>query len=264
MNEFVIEAEHLQKIYMLYSSAKEKYLDFFLPKQFGKQFYALNDLTFQVRKGESLGLIGLNGSGKTTLSNILSGASNCSKGTLTTRGKTAAIAIGSGVDPMLTGLENIIQKGLLLGLDLAEIRELTPEIIAFAELDDFIEQQVKTYSSGMRARLGFAISVNINPDILIIDEALSVGDPTFTAKCLDKMNTFRERGKTIVFVSHSIKQVRDFCDRALWLQGGQMIRIGDCMEVTKEYMSFIREFNGKTEAEQRAWRDSIRQAQFAG
>lgn len=262
MDEIAIRAERIEKEYRIYHTASEKYKDFFLPRRYGEPFYALDGVDFQVKKGESLGLIGLNGSGKSTLANILAGASNCTGGNLETVGKVSMISINAGVDPYLTGLENIMQKGLLLGLSHNEIRDLTPQIIDFSDLGDFIGQQVKTYSSGMRARLGFAISINIDPDILIIDEALSVGDPTFTDKCLDKMRSFRKNGKTIVFVSHSIPQVRDFCDSALWLEGGRIRDHGDCLPVTQKYVKFVREFKEMPENEKKRYYQTIRGRQM--
>ncbi|MDO5558457.1 MAG: teichoic acids export ABC transporter ATP-binding subunit TagH [Oscillospiraceae bacterium] len=260
--ETAITAKDVRKVYKIYRNQKERYLDFFLPKSYGRSFYALDDINFEIGKGESVGLIGLNGSGKSTLANLIAGYSAVSGGTLETKGNVSSIAVSAGVDIKLTGIENITQKCLLLGLSHSEIKELTPQIIEFADLGDFIYQQVKTYSSGMRSKLGFAISVNIDPDIMIIDEALSVGDPTFTARCLDKMNEFRKSGKTIIFVSHSMPQVRDFCDKAIWIQSGNIRKMGDCMEVTAEYASFIKEFNSHTEAEKRVMYEEIRQKQM--
>ena len=242
MGNEAIRVKNLEKVYRIYHKPAERLLDFFLPKQFGDRFYALEDVSFTVRKGESLGLIGLNGSGKTTLANILAGASIQTAGELETEGKVTLLSFNAGVDAKLTGLENIQQKGLLMGLSHKEIRELTPQIIEFSELGDFIHQQVRTYSSGMKSKLGFSISVNIDPDILIIDEALSVGDPTFTGKCLERMRAFRTSGKTIIFVSHSLPQVWDFCDTALWLEGGRVRGHGDSGEIIREYREFVKEY----------------------
>ncbi len=261
MDEFVITAKNIEKEYKIYSKKSQKYLDFFLPKSFGTSFYALDDVSFNVKRGESLALIGLNGSGKTTLANILAGAAEASGGELETVGKVSMIAVNAGVDPFLTGMDNIVQKGLMLGMDHKQIQERIPEILEFADLGDFIHQQVKTYSSGMKSRLGFAISVNIDPDILIIDEALSVGDPTFTEKCLEKMNEFRTNGKTIIFVSHAISQVRMFCDTALWLEGGRVREAGNCMDVTSKYVKFVRDFNALDNATRKKYVNSIRERQ---
>ena len=261
MDEYVITAKNIEKESKIYSKKSQKYLDFFLPKSFGTSFYALDNVSFNVKKGESLARIGLNGSGKTTLANILAGAAEVSGGELETKGKVSMIAVNAGVDQFLTGMDNIVQKGLMLGLDHKQIQERIPEILEFADLGDFIHQQVKTYSSGMRARLGFAISINIDPDIMIIDEALSVGDPTFTEKCLAKMNEFRKNGKTIIFVSHSIPQVRMFCDTALWLEGGRVREAGNCMDVTSKYVKFVRDFNSLDNATRKKYVNSIRERQ---
>lgn len=259
-----IVANDLNKTYHVYSKKWEKYLDFFLPMSFGARFRAIQNVSFSLEKGRSLGLLGLNGSGKSTLANMIAGASAPTSGTLDIQGQVSMTAVSSGLSPLLTGRENIIQKCLLLGLSRRQIVELMPEIIEFSELGDVIDQQVKTYSSGMRAKLGFAISINIDPDVLIIDEALSVGDPTFTQKCLIKMRSFREREKTIVFVSHSMPQVRDFCDRAMWLEGGRMVAVGECEEVTSAYSKFIQWFNQLPSAEQKEYKAQIRKKQLGG
>ena len=264
MAEIAISAEHISKIYTTYSKVREKYLDFFLPKEFGKRFYALQDVSFTLEKGHSLGLVGLNGSGKSTLANLIAGASAPTTGNLTINGTVSMTSVSSGVIPALTGRENIMQKCLLLGLNKKDILRLMPEIIEFSELGDVIDQQVKTYSSGMRSKLGFAISINIDPDILVIDEALSVGDQTFTQKCLRRMRAFREQGKTIVFVSHSTPQIRRFCDQALWLEGGQVVQMGKSREIVEAYTKFIEHFNALPEEEQKAYKRNIRKRQAGG
>ena len=263
MDNIAIKVENLCKKYSIYKKTKEKYLDFFLKKSFGIQFNALNNISFTLEKGQSLGLLGLNGSGKTTLANILAGASSQTSGNLVTNGSVSMISVSSGITTALTGRENIVQKCLLLGISPNKINEIMPEIIEFSELSDFIDQQVKTYSSGMRSKLGFAISININPDILIIDEALSVGDPTFTDKCLKKMYEFRQNEKTVVFVSHSIAQVQKFCDRALWLEGGKMVMFDDCDKVTKSYNEFISKFNRLSNEEKSIYKKEIYKKQVS-
>ncbi|MBM6665309.1 ABC transporter ATP-binding protein [Flavonifractor plautii] len=264
MAEIAITAEHITKVFCTYSRTRDRYLDFFLPGEFGNRFYALRDVSFTLEKGHSLGLVGLNGSGKSTLANIIAGASAPTTGNLTINGTVSMTSVSSGVLPALTGRENIMQKCLLLGLNKKDILRLMPEIIEFSELGDVIDQQVKTYSSGMRSKLGFAISINIDPDILIIDEALSVGDQTFTQKCLNRMRAFRQQGKTIVFVSHSISQMRRFCDQALWLEGGQVVQIGSSQEITAAYAKFIEHFNSLPEEEQKAYKQNIRKRQAGG
>lgn len=259
----VIKGENVRKVYRIYRNQKERYLDFFLPKAFGKRFYALDEVSFQVEQGESVGLIGLNGSGKSTLANLIAGYSSVTSGTLdVVSNNVSMISVSAGVDTKLTGLENIKQKCLLLGLDSKTIKEITPEIIEFAGLGDFIYQPVKTYSSGMRSKLGFAIAVNVDPDILIIDEALSVGDQTFTSKCIKKMNVFREKGKTIVFVSHSMPQVEEFCSKAIWLHGGKIQYDGEVKETIREYNKFIARFNSYSEARKKLEYEKIYQRQM--
>lgn len=262
MQDTAITIKQLRKVYPLYRNSREKFMDFFLPGTAGNRFYALRNISFTVDKGQSIGLIGLNGSGKSTLANVIAGASMPTGGSCRVQGRVAMTSVSSGLNNLLTGEENIIQKCLLLGLEPQEIRTLMPEIIEFSELGGFIHQPAKTYSSGMKSKLSFAISATIDPDVMVIDEALSVGDPTFTNKCLEKMNTFRERGKTIVFVSHSMAQVRDFCDHALWLEGGKIRRIGACSEVTKEYQAFLKEFNAMPAQAQKEYKDNIRSNQL--
>ncbi|SCI97359.1 Teichoic acids export ATP-binding protein TagH [uncultured Flavonifractor sp.] len=257
-----IIAKDLNKTYCVYANRKEKYLDFFLPKEYGTRFHAIQGISFSLERGRSLGLLGLNGSGKSTLANLIAGASSPTSGTLHVEGKISMTAVSSGLSLMLTGRENIIQKGLLLGFSKQQIMDLMPEIIEFSELGDVIDQQVKTYSSGMRSKLGFAISVNVDPDVLIIDEALSVGDLTFMQKCLTRMQAFREQEKTIVFVSHSLSQIRDFCDRAMWLEGGRMLKFGDCEAVTSEYNKFIQWFNQLSSSAQKEYKNQIRKKQL--
>lgn len=264
MRENAIIVNRIGKTYPIYQSNLEKYMDFFLPGDHGRRFHALQNISFEVARGESLGLLGLNGSGKSTLANIIAGSTSPTSGTITTLGNVAISGISGGVNPFLTGLENITQKCLLLGFSHKKIRDLTPEIIEFSELGEFIHQKAKTYSSGMRAKLSFAISANINPDILVIDEGLSVGDPTFTDKCLRKMETFRSSGKTIVFVSHSLSQVRDFCDRALWLEGGKLKGFGDCGEILDRYSEFVKEYNRLSRESQKEFKNELWTQQLKG
>ncbi len=239
----MILAEKVTKEYRIYHRPGEKYLDFFFATGRGERFFALRDVSFTIGKGEAVGLLGLNGSGKSTLSNIIAGIAEPSEGKMTVEGSVSMTSVSGGLIRDLTGLENIVQQGLLLGLSHKQIKEMTPGIIEFADIGPFIDQQVKTYSSGMRSRLAFSINVNIDPDVMVIDEALSVGDPTFTDKCLKKMQEFRERGKTIIFVSHSMGQVREFCDRAFWLEAGQIKMDGSAADVVGEYGDFISYFN---------------------
>lgn len=239
MSKVMIEVENLSKLYTLYRNPKDRLFDLIRFNKKGEEFYALNDVSFQAFEGEVIGFIGVNGSGKSTLSNIIAGITPRTSGTLNVYGETALIAVSAGLNNELSGRENIELKLLMLGFTKRKIRELEPGIIEFAELEQFIDQPVKSYSSGMKSRLGFAISVNVDPDILIIDEALSVGDKAFAEKSLKKMNEFKSKGKTMIFVSHSLGQMKQFCTKILWLEFGKIKMYGDVDEVLKEYEIFL-------------------------
>lgn len=239
MSKAMIEVEHLSKLYTLYNNPKDRLFDLVRFNKKGEQFYALNDVSFKAYEGEVVGFVGVNGSGKSTLSNIIAGITPKTEGELRVEGETALIAVSAGLNDELSGRENIELKLLMLGFNKKVIKELEPNIIEFAELEQFIDQPVKSYSSGMKSRLGFAISVNVNPDILIIDEALSVGDRAFAEKSLKQMNEFKEKGKTMIFVSHSIGQMRQFCTKILWLEFGKVKMYGEVNEVLKEYEEFL-------------------------
>ncbi|MET1181414.1 teichoic acids export ABC transporter ATP-binding subunit TagH [Peribacillus simplex] len=245
----------ITKKYKLYNKNSEKLLDLLLPKSYGEEYFALRNVSFEAEKGDVIGFVGVNGSGKSTLSNIIAGIIPPTDGNVQTNGKTALIAVASGLNNQLTGRENIELKMLMLGFDKNQIKELEPEIIEFSELGKFIDQPVKSYSSGMKSRLGFSISVHIDPDILIIDEALSVGDKNFAEKCLEKMNEFKEKGKTMFFVSHSIGQMKKFCQKALWLEYGELKAYGAMNEVMPQYEAFLKEYNAMSKQEQKKYRE---------
>lgn len=238
-----IVAKNITKKYKLYNDSKERLLDLILPfKTYGDDFYALTNVSFEADKGDIIGFVGVNGSGKSTLSNIVSGIVPETNGTVEVNGETALIAIAAGLRGDLSGRENIELKLLMLGFSKKEILNMETEIIEFSELGQFIDQPVKSYSSGMRSRLGFAISVSVDPDILIIDEALSVGDKAFAEKSLDKMLQFKEQGKTMIFVSHSIRQMKKFCNKILWLEYGMVKKFGPVDEVIPKYELFLKEW----------------------
>src|SRR5699024_6070413 len=199
--------------------------------------------------GEVIGFIGTNGSGKSTLSNIIAGIVPETSGKVTVNGEAALIAVSAGLKNDLTGRDNIELKLLMLGFNKKEILELEEDIIEFSELGQLIDQPVKSYSSGMKSRLGFSISVNVDPDILIIDEALSVGDRAFSEKSLANMNEFKEEGKMMIFVSHSIGQMKRFCNKILWLEFGQVKEYGDMNKVIPNYEAFLSKWEKMSENE---------------
>lgn len=249
------------KKYKLYKSSKERILDLITPKSFGEDFYALADVSFEADKGDIVGFIGINGSGKSTLSNIIAGIVPETSGQVEINGQASLIAVASGLKNDLSGRDNIELKLLMLGFSKQEIKELEPEIIEFAELEKFIDQPVKSYSSGMKSRLGFAISVNIDPDILIIDEALSVGDKAFAEKSLNKMKEFKQKGKTMIFVSHSLNQMKEFCEKILWLEYGMVKSFGTVEEVLPEYQQFLKKWKGMNKKERIAYQQEALEKQ---
>jgi len=251
-----VQFQEVSKSFRLHSSINEKIRDLFYIKKDFPVHHALRSLTFAVDQGDVVGIIGLNGAGKSTLSNLIAGVTIPSSGSVHINGNAALIAISSGLNNQLNGLENIELKGLMMGLSHQQIKAITPAVIEFAELGKFIHQPIKSYSSGMKARLGFAISVHIDPDILVIDEALSVGDQTFSDKCLAKINEFKERGKTIFFISHSLSQVKSFCGKGLWLHDGELKKYGDIEEVAAEYERFLKHYQALSPAERTELRAS--------
>ncbi len=203
-------------------------------------FTALDHVSFDIPRGCTYGILGENGSGKSTTLKLLSGITKPSSGTLTVNGRVSAlIELGAGFHPEISGRENVAINGVMLGLTRAEIARRFDEIVEFAEMQDFIDAPVKTYSSGMYARLGFAVAIHVDPDVLLIDEVLAVGDEAFTRKCLEKIGEFRRRGKTIVIVTHSLGLVEKMCDEALWLRKGHAMDSGDPKRVVDAYLSFV-------------------------
>ncbi|WP_226036345.1 teichoic acids export ABC transporter ATP-binding subunit TagH [Aquibacillus saliphilus] len=251
-----IVVKNISKKYKLYKDSGERLKDLIFPKDYGDDFYALNNINFEAIKGDVIGFVGINGSGKSTLSNIIGGVVPETSGTVTVNGQAALISVSTGLKKELTGRDNIELKCLMLGFSKKEINQLEPEIIEFAELERFIDQPVKSYSSGMKTRLGFAISVSIDPDILIIDEALSVGDKAFAAKSLEKMKKFKEKGKTMIFVSHSIGQMKEFCEKILWLEYGTVKDYGSVEEVLPKYEEFLKKFKKMSNKERKQYREN--------
>src|SRR6187402_1246185 len=207
-------------------------------------FPALTDVTFSVPKGSTYGVIGKNGSGKSTALKLVAGITKPTSGTVRVVGRISAlIELGAGFHPEISGRENVFINGIMLGLTKKEIARRFDEIVEFAEMKEFIDAPVKTYSSGMYMRLGFAVAIHVNPDLLLVDEVLAVGDEGFTHKCLDKFGEFKRRGKTILLVTHSLNLVERFCDEALWLDGGKVRGSGDPKRVVGAYLTDV----GKSE-----------------
>ena len=201
------------------------------------EFMALEDVDFELRKGVALGVIGDNGSGKTTLLRLIGGIFPPDKGEIAVRGRVGAlIALGAGFHPLMTGRENVYINGSILGMMRDEIDEKFDEIVAFAEIGEFLEAPVSTYSSGMRVRLGFSIAVHTNPDLLLVDEILAVGDMSFNERCMRKMDEIRSSDKSIVLVTHSLFRIEAFCDKAIWLDHGRVVLYGDACEVVRSYL----------------------------
>lgn len=237
MPNTVIEFKNVSKQYKLYKNDKQRLFSVFLKRIKYKEKKAVNDVSFKINKQESVALFGKNGAGKSTILKMITGVTYPTSGEVIVNGRVSALLeLTSGFDPEFTGRENIYLKGQLSGLEDKEIKELEPVIVEFAEIGDYIDQPVRTYSSGMRARLGFAINVNIKPDILIVDEALSVGDTEFKNKCIRKINQIIEEEKvTLLFVTHVIATAKQFCKRGIVMKDGKLIHDSDIAEAARVY-----------------------------
>lgn len=233
----IIKVEHISKCYNIYQEPIDRILSKWFPER-RKEFWAVENISLEVKKGETVAIIGRNGSGKSTLLQIICGTLQPTKGSVSVRGRIAALLeLGAGFDLESTGRENIYINGMLLGMSRAEIDQKFEAIATFADIGEFIERQVKTYSSGMYVRLAFAVIANSEPDVLIIDEALAVGDVFFVQKCMRFIREFKKHG-TILFVSHDTSAVTNLCDRAIWIHEGKLKSQGNAKNVSEEYLAF--------------------------
>ncbi|MBN7774047.1 ABC transporter ATP-binding protein [Clostridium aminobutyricum] len=236
--ELSVKVDRLTKIYPIFNKKTDRLKETFSlsRKKYHEEFYALNEVSFNIIKGESFGIIGKNGSGKSTLLKILSGILTPTSGNVEVSGKVAALLeLGAGFNPEMTGLENIFLNGTIMGYSREQMQDKVESILQFAGIGEFINQPVKNYSSGMFVRLAFAVSTSIEPEILIVDEALAVGDVFFRQKCYERLNRLKENGTTIILVSHALNEIEQYCDRTLLLNKGKMIMLDRSPDVVKKY-----------------------------
>src|ERR671914_2921492 len=258
-----IEVSHASKVYRRYSrrrqfaTLKSALLSGSLIRDLhpDETFPAVRDVSFTVPPGQTLGVIGRNGSGKSTILKLVAGITKPTTGEVKVNGRISAlIELGAGFHPEISGRENVFINGIMLGLSKREVARRFDEIVEFAELRDFIDAPVKTYSSGMYTRLGFAVAIHVDPDVLLVDEVLAVGDEGFTHKCLDKFGEFKRRGKTILLVTHTLALVERFCDEAIWLDSGRVRGAGDPKRVVAAYLLDI----GKAEEAELAKTEAVK------
>ena len=238
----IIEIHGLTKAFKIYNQPMDRLKEALHPlrRQYHKPFFAVKDLSFNVKKGEIVGIIGKNGSGKSTLLKMLTGVLTPTSGSLIVQGKVSALLeLGAGFNPDLTGIENVFLQGTLQGYSKEQMRLKLPDILQFADIGDYVHQPVKSYSSGMFARLAFAVVVHVDPDVLIVDEALAVGDIRFQQKAIRKMQALMEQAKVILFVSHDMRSIRTLCTRVVWLSDGRIFRDGDPKTVARLYEDYM-------------------------
>lgn len=251
-SDIAIKVENLSKCYQIYDTPRDRLKQFILPRlhhltgqtprQYFREFWALKDISFEVKKGETVGIIGRNGSGKSTLLQLICGTLNPTSGSITTYGRIAALLeLGSGFNPEFTGRENVYMSCALLGLNEEETDARFDDIATFADIGDFIEQPVKTYSSGMFVRLAFAVNIVFQPEIMVVDEALAVGDMAYQAKCMTALRRLQDKGATVLFVSHDISSIKSLCSQAIYLEHGQVKGFGKAASIAEDYVRIIRE-----------------------
>lgn len=261
MSEVAISVNNVSKMYKLYDNPMDRLkesLGLSRKKKY-KEYYALNDVSFQVHKGETVGIIGTNGSGKSTILKIITGVLNPTQGQVVVDGRISALLeLGAGFNGEYSGIENVYLNGTMIGFSREEIDAKLQDILDFADIGDFVNQPVKTYSSGMFVRLAFAVAINIEPEILIVDEALSVGDVFFQAKCYRKFEEFKEMGKTILFVSHDLSSIGKYCDRVVLLNKGKKLAEGDAKEMVNLYRRvLVNQYEEPEEAAKEETQDAV-------
>lgn len=240
--EYALKVKNISKVYRLYNKPIDRLKESLNPmhKTYHKEYYALNDVSFDVKKGECVGILGVNGAGKSTILKIITGVLNPTVGEVEVNGKISALLeLGAGFNMEYTGIENIYLNGTLFGFTREEVDTRLDDILAFADIGDFVYQPVKTYSSGMFVRLAFAVAINIDPEILIVDEALSVGDVFFQTKCYKKFDDFKQSGKTILLVTHGLSSVSKYCDRVVVLDAGKKVAEGEPSEMIDLYKKIL-------------------------
>src|SRR6185312_14814722 len=250
-SDIAIDVQNVYKNFRIYHEKRNSIYDqvssTFNRKKHFEDFPILQDISFQIKKGEMFGIIGLNGSGKTTLLRLLAGIMRPNSGKIETRGKIVPlIALGTGFSPELTARDNIILNGMILGFTKKDIIGKIDAIIGFAELEKFVDIKLKNFSTGMHARLAFSIAMQVDPDILIVDEVLSVGDVPFQEKSFNAFMSFKKKGKTIVFVTHNLSQITRLCDRAIFLNKGKIQKVGNANEVVNEFYKIIENKDNET------------------
>lgn len=236
--DVIIRLENISKVYKIYDRPIDRLKESVHPfhKRYSRDFYALKDVSLEVRRGETLGFIGRNGAGKSTILKLITGVLTPTSGKVEVKGRIASLLeLGAGFNPEMTGIENIYMNGTIMGCSKAEMDEKIDEIIAFADIGEFIYQPVKVYSSGMFARVAFAVNAFVEPDLLIVDEALSVGDAFFQSKCMDKMKSLMENGVTVLFVSHDWTAIKNLCERGVLMDKGEVLMDASASEVVEEY-----------------------------
>lgn len=247
-NNIAVSIRNLNKTYKLYASPAERFVSLLFKKNLGRDFVALDNISVDIKRGEAFAIVGKNGSGKSTMLQILAGILKPTAGEVQVNGRIAALLeLGSGFNPESTGYENIYMNAAILGLSKQEIEKKVQDIIAFADIGEHLYEPVKTYSSGMYVRLGFAVAINVDADVLLVDEALAVGDVFFRQKCYSRLNELKARGTTIILVTHNMSEVEQFCDRGMLLKNGKQITVDKSQIVVKEY--YMTEENDKYKQE---------------